>query len=157
MENPEGPLARVRELLATAPRSADHAACGVSARPCADCWRTKVLECVDPDACAGITPAGLMLLRPTSPTLCRPCAATWRCRLWQRHPRHVREYHVWVQRYPALAKLHSDQEAGAALLLALRQMIRRDVISSVWRRLGRELPDAVRHIVARPRSRRRQA
>jgi hypothetical protein len=126
---------RILELLAQSPGAERHQACGVTARPCSDCRRTAPLECIDPGNC-GLT------------HFCRPCAATWRCRLWRRHLRYVREYHVWLERYPALASLHPNQEVAAALLLALRTMIRRDVLDFVWRRLGRELPDVVKQIVA---------
>lgn len=102
------------ELLGASPGAAQHSACGVRRRPCSDCRRTAPLECLDPLTC-GIT------------DFCRPCAATWRCRLWPLHPRHVREFHVWVEKFPALARLHEDPETAAALFACLRLVCRREI------------------------------
>jgi hypothetical protein len=137
------PVERVLKLLAASPRPEDHASCGISARPCRDCRSTGLLECSELETCG-------------RSCFCRPCAATWRCRLWRRHLRHVREFHVWAERYPVLANLHPDATVAAALVHALRCVIRRDVRKSVWRRLGRELPAAVLAIVSQPQSRRRK-
>lgn len=126
---------RLAELLA-GPEHSRHHQCGVDRRPCSDCRRCAPLACADPDRCGGATgpvPTG-------ADRLCRPCAATWRCRFWRTHPRYIRAYHQACERYPALATLHSDQRTAAALYLSIRLAVRRDVRQM----LARELPEAIR-------------
>lgn len=109
--NLERAAARIRELLQAAQHAAHHD-CGITRRPCRDCRLSGRQECFDPVSC-GIT------------DLCRPCAATWRGRIWRRHQRFIREYHVAIEGFvDELAGL--DQRTGAALLLAFRRMARRD-------------------------------
>jgi hypothetical protein len=123
--------ARIAELLAATPGQAEHVACGVTARPCRDCRRTAPLPCIDLETC-GIT------------DLCRPCGATWRCRMWHWcHVRHVRAFHCAVERYPALARLHPDSDVAAAVFWALRKALRRDLGRFVRKLLAADLPDAV--------------
>jgi replicative DNA helicase len=71
--------ARARELLAASAGAGEHAACGLSAAPCTDCRLTAGLERADREVC-GID------------DLCRPCAASWRVKLWAKSPlRHAHE------------------------------------------------------------------
>jgi hypothetical protein len=98
-----------------------HLRCGIDCRPCADCRRTALLECLDRQTC-GLT------------DFCRPCAAYWRLRLWRaNHARYVRTFHRAVERYPALAQLHLDPLAAAAIFWELKQALFQDI--KVW--LGR--------------------
>lgn len=113
---------RVVELLVATSGQKGHQACGVTARPCRDCRKVALLECVDQESC-GIT------------DFCRPCAATWRWRIWRvNHTRHVREFQRAVERFPALANLHADQATAAAVWRELRLALRWDAIK--W--LGRQ-------------------
>lgn len=133
-------LGRRLAVLLAEPQHAPHHACGITRRPCRDCRRCAPLNCADADRCAGAIgpiPTG-------ADRLCRPCAATWRCRAWRQHPRYVREYDRAVERYPALARLHPDRETAAALYLALRVDIRRDMRPM----LARELPALIATITA---------
>src|SRR5262245_24203679 len=114
----------IARLLAATPGQENHKACGVTARPCGDCRQTAPLECVDPGWCG-------------RNELCRPCAATWRCRMWRAHLLHVRAFHCALERYPALAGIHSDQATAAAIFWELRRAIRRDAIKWLRRHLGK--------------------
>ena len=119
----EAAAERIARLLSRSPGQGEHAKCGVVARPCRDCRRTAPLECVDPTSCG-------------QETLCRPCAATWRCRIWKEHLVHTREFHVACDRFPALANLHADPATAAAIWRELRRAIRRDVMKWVQKRCG---------------------
>jgi hypothetical protein len=122
---------QIAKLLAVTPGQVEHAACGVTGRPCRDCRNTAPLECIDTENC-GTT------------YLCRPCAATWRCRMWRwGHTRHVREFHCAVERYPALARLHTDPDVAAAIWRELRRAIIRYVKNYVPRLLAADLPEAI--------------
>jgi hypothetical protein len=127
---------RLLELLTASPGQDQHRACGVSARPCKDCRHTAPLPCVDPESC-GVT------------DFCRPCCATWRCRIWRLHLRHVREYHAACERFPALLELHHEPAVAAAIWYELRRALRRDVRRMVRSLLARELPPAVQHLMGR--------
>jgi hypothetical protein len=128
---------RFRELLARSPGAVEHVACGTNARPCRDCRRSAPLPCIDPETC-GID------------DLCRPCAATWRCRLWRaNHLRHVRDYHRAVERFPALAHLHPDPDTAAAIWRELKRAIHLDLARMVRRLLAAELPDAVGFLIGK--------
>ena len=110
----------IADLLAATPGQEQHKACGVTAKPCRDCVLTSPLPCTDPGSCGRTM-------------LCRPCAATWRCRIWREHLLFVRAFHAAVARYPSLARLHANQETAAALFWELRRAVRRDV----WKWLER--------------------
>jgi hypothetical protein len=125
---------RVVELLVATPAQDQHRDCGVNRRPCRDCRLTAPLPCIDSEVC-GID------------DFCRPCAATWRCRLWRaNHLRFVCEFHRAVERFPALAHLHPDPHTAAAIWRELRRAIRLDVARTVRRLLVNELPEAIHAI-----------
>lgn len=106
---------RVAELLSATPGDENHRDCGVIARPCLDCRQAALLDCLDQDSCGIID-------------FCKPCSASWRLRLWRiNHIRHVREWHRAIERYPALSKLHEDQETAAAIWWELRRALGRDI------------------------------
>src|SRR5437879_6474211 len=102
---------RLAELLAATPGQEQHGACGVTARPCHDCRRTAVLDCIDRETCG-------------QTDLCRPCSASWRLKMWRSsHTRHIRDFHRAVERYPELANLHPDQGTAAAVWVELRRAV----------------------------------
>lgn len=104
---------RLAELLVASPGAAEHKDCGVRARPCSDCRRTAPLECVDVLEC-GIT------------DLCRVCAATWRMRLWSKHPVRVRRWLSVCARFVQLGRLRLTAKEGSDLLWIFRRVARRD-------------------------------
>jgi hypothetical protein len=111
---------------------AQHHICGIRQRPCADCRLTAPLGCVDPERCG-------------TDHVCRPCAATHRCRMWHRQ---IRRYRIWFQLaegLPELLKL--PKETGAELVRLLGRVVRRVVrraLERERRRLAAELPDIIR-------------
>lgn len=117
------PILRGRLLtrLLAAQEHAPHHPCGITRRPCPDCRRTAAIECDDPEHCAGASGKP----PPGASRLCRPCAATWRCRTWRQLPRRIREYHRAINGFAELAGL--DQETGAVLLIAFRRAVHRDL------------------------------
>jgi hypothetical protein len=122
---------RITRLLSATLGQEEHHDCGVTARPCKDCRRTAPLECIDPGSCG-------------KTALCRPCAATWRCRMWRvNHTRHVRDFHRAIERFPALARLHPDPDIAAAIFRELRHAMRRDLTSYMRHLLATDLPEAV--------------
>jgi hypothetical protein len=102
---------RLADLLYQ-PEQREHYACGVRRRPCWDCRRTAPLPCVGP-ATRGIH------------YLCRPCAATWRCRMWRMHPLRIRRWHCLADQLPRLLDL--PPETGAELVKLLGRIVRRVV------------------------------
>lgn len=111
----------VAEMLRR-PEHAEHHRCGIERRPCKTCRTLAPEECIDPSSCGIVD-------------LCRPCASTWRCRLWRKnHLRHHRAFHRACERFPALS-LHPDQETAAALYTCviaeasrvMRRMLRREL------------------------------
>jgi hypothetical protein len=107
-----------------------HRDCGLLAPPCPDCRRTAPLECIDRATCG-------------KPELCRPCAATWRCRIWYAKPIRVRRWLTEAHRHPALATLGLSDDEGADVIAAFRRIARREV----RRLLHRELPEAVEYLL----------
>ena len=128
-------LQQIAALLQSRPDYGEHAACGVTARPCPDCRRTAALECTDPDTCC-------------DSMLCRVCAAGVRCHLWRgAHLRHVRRLHRAIERYPAIGNLSADQEALAAWWRETNRAIYGTIKRAIEKWLARELPAVVKALV----------
>jgi hypothetical protein len=126
-----GELEALADMLTRAEHGR-HRGCGANHRPCPDCRRTAGLECVDSTVC-GIN------------DLCRPCAATWRCRLWRANPLRIRRWLRLAEGLPGLLGLPVEQ--GAELVTLLGRIVR----GSIRRRLERERRDLARYLAATDR------
>src|SRR5262249_7478162 len=110
-------------------------------RPCIDCRKTAPLECTG-DRCGEVTRVedfeGVLSLQ----RLCRPCAATWRVRVWSSRPRRQRQWLMLASFCPSLAALPLTPEQGGDLFFALNIMARRAVRHEADR-LADELADTL--------------
>jgi hypothetical protein len=79
--------------------------------------------------------------------LCRPCAATWRCRIWRLHPLRIRRWHRLAEGLPRLLSLPPEQ--GAELVVLLGRVVRRVVRRALDRErqhLAAELPQVIKEV-----------